>query len=307
MSARADEPGAPATLRSVGVLTRPDLQAADRVLHTLATWLHARGLQACLTESSARLAGDGLPAGARTVSDAELSACADLVVVLGGDGTLLVASHVLQRSVPVVAVNFGSLGFLTEVALTELFPTLEAVLAGQAQIEERRLLRAVVQRAGHALVSDDALNDVVLTRSSHSRILDLDVWIDGRFVSSFRSDGLIVASPTGSTAYNLAAGGPILHPALPALVLTPICPHMLSHRPLVVPDQAAIEVRVRQVREVEAQVTFDGQRGLDLQPDDGVTVTRSPRTLHLVKAATRDYFEVLRTKLKWGQPPARFT
>ncbi len=294
-----------ASIRRVGVLTRPDLHAADRVLRTLVSWLHERGLSACLSEASARLAGEGLPADAQTVSDAELSSCADLVVVLGGDGTLLVASHVLQQPVPVVAVNFGSLGFLTEVALSELFPTLEAVLAGQAQIEERRLLQAVVRRAGHALVTDDALNDVVLTRTSHSRILDLDVWIDGRFVSSFRSDGLIVASPTGSTAYNLAAGGPILHPALPALVLTPICPHMLSHRPLVVPDQATIEVRVRQVRAVEAQVTLDGQRGLDLQPDDGVVVTRSPRTLRLVKAATRDYFEVLRTKLKWGQPATR--
>lgn len=307
MTTDAHETSHAATVRRVGVLTRPDLHEADQVLRTLVTWLHARGLQACLTETSARLAGGGLPSDVAIVGDAGLSAGSDLVIVLGGDGTLLVASHVLQHPVPVVAVNFGSLGFLTEVALSELFPTLEAVLAGDAQIEERRLLRAVVQRAGHARASDDALNDVVLTRSSHSRILDLDVWIDGRFVSSFRSDGLIVSSPTGSTAYNLAAGGPILHPALPALVLTPICPHMLSHRPLVVPDQATIEVRVRQVREVEAQVTLDGQRGFDLQPDDGVLVTRSPRTLRLVKAATRDYFEVLRTKLKWGQPPARFT
>jgi NAD+ kinase len=181
------------------------------------------------------------------------------------------------------------------------------VLEGRYAYEERRMLRAVVERGGAVVAQDDVLNDVVLTKTSLSRIIELGVWIDGAFVSAFRSDGLIVSSPTGSTAYNLAAGGPILHPLLSALVLTPICPHMLTNRPLVVSDQSSLSVGLHPHSDVAAQVTFDGQRGVGLQPADVVTVTRSPRTLRLVKAPGRDYFEVLRTKLKWGEPTIRRT
>jgi NAD+ kinase len=155
------------------------------------------------------------------------------------------------------------------------------------------------------LGQDDVLNDVVVTKASLSRMLELDVHVDGRFMSAFRADGLILSSPTGSTAYNLAAGGPIVHPLLPALVLTPICPHMLAHRPLVLDDRALVEVRLEAASDAEAHVTFDGQRGFPLDGNVVVSVTRSERTLRLVKVPTRDYFEVLRTKLKWGEPPAR--
>jgi NAD+ kinase len=243
--------------------------------------------------------------GSEVVADRDLAAQVDLVIVLGGDGTLLGAARLLEPAVPVLAVNFGSLGFLTEVALPELYPTLELALSGDCRHEERRLLRAQVAREGGESRVDDVLNDVVVTKTARSRLLDLEVAVDGRFVSSFRADGLIVSSPTGSTAYNLSAGGPILHPLLPALVVTPICPHMLSHRPLVVLDHVTVEVRVRPAHGLEARVAFDGQRDVDLLPGDVLTVTRSPRVLRLVKAPARDYFELLRTKLKWGEPAAR--
>jgi NAD+ kinase len=207
--------------------------------------------------------------------------------------------------VPVLGVNFGSLGFLTDVALPELYPALEGLLAGTHRHEERRLLRATVKRPEHADVHHDVLNDVVITKAALSRIIELDVWIDGLFVSRFRADGLIVSSPTGSTAYNLAAGGPILQPTLPAVVLTPICPHMLSNRPLVVGDEARIEVRLRQADESQVHLTLDGQQGFPLSARDVVTVTRSPRVLRLVRAPARDHYEVLRTKLKWGEQAAQ--
>jgi NAD+ kinase len=233
-------------------------------------------------------------------SSGEVAATADVLVVLGGDGTLLAASHLVDRPVPVLGVNFGSLGFLTEITMPELYPTLEGVLRGEYKFEERRMLRARVQQRDTAETTGDVLNDVVVTKAALSRIIEFDVAIDGLFVSAFRADGLIVSSPTGSTAYNLAAGGPILHPTLDAVVLTPICPHMLSNRPLVVSDRSSIEVRLRAGRESDAHLTLDGQRGFPLRGGDVVTVTRSPRTIRLVKAQ-RDYFEVLRTKLKWGE------
>jgi NAD+ kinase len=244
---------------------------------------------------------EGVVVGAcRVAAGHELAGQVDAMVVLGGDGTLLAASHWLDGDAPVLGVNFGSLGFLTEITLAELYPALEGVLRGDYRSEERRMLRAWVDRQGRREAQGDALNDVVVTKADLSRIIDLEVAVDGLFVSAFRADGLIVSSPTGSTAYNLAAGGPIVHPSLDAIVLTPICPHMLTNRPLVIGDQATVEVRLRAMRQGEVHLTLDGQRGLPLEAHDVVVVSRSPRTLRLVKAPGRDYYEVLRTKLKWG-------
>jgi len=291
-------------VKTVGILARPDLDKAAPVLQELVRWLQERGLTPCLEERTAALQSDAAArAGARP--GREVAARADALVVLGGDGTLLAASHLLdERKVPVLGVNFGSLGFLTEITLPELFPVLEAVLAGRYEYEERRLLRVRVRRQGQPDHVDDVLNDAVVTKATLSRIIELEVVVDGLFVSRFRADGLIVSSPTGSTAYNLAAGGPILHPALPAVVLTPICPHMLTNRPLVIGDDAVIEVRLRGGREGDVHLTFDGQQGFPLRQQDCVTITRSPRHLRLVKSPDRDYYEVLRRKLKWGEPTA---
>ena len=291
---------------TVGVWARPDLAEAGQTLGELLGWLRHRSVEVCLeTRTAALLHGDA-GRGIRVADAHEVAADADALVVLGGDGTLLGATHHLaRRSVPVLGVNFGSLGFLTEITLAELYPTLEGVLADKYQYEERRMLHAVVRRHDAPDEAGDVLNDVVVTKAALSRIIELDVTIDGLFVSAFRADGLIISSPTGSTAYNLAAGGPILHPALPAVVVTPICPHMLTNRPLAVSDEATIEVRLRPARDVEAHVTFDGQRGFPLSGTDTVTVTRSPLSLRLVKTPARDFFAVLRTKLKWGESTAQ--
>jgi NAD+ kinase len=288
----------------VGVLARPDLGEAGPTLRDLIRWLGERGVGVCLEERTARLVKD-VAAACSVASGEEVVKDADALVVLGGDGTLLAASHLVQKSIPVLGVNFGSLGFLTEITLPELYPALEGVLAGTYRYEERRMLHAVVRREGQPESAGDVLNDVVITKATFSRIIELEVAVDGAFVSSFRADGLIVSSPTGSTAYNLAAGGPILHPTLPAIVLTPICPHMLSNRPLVLSDAVSVEVRLRDARDGDVQITLDGQQGFPLAPRDTVTVTRSAHALRLVKAPERDYFEVLRTKLKWGEPTAR--
>jgi NAD+ kinase len=290
---------------TVGVVARSDLQQAGTVVGELIAWLKARGVTVWLEERTARLLSP--PAGGLSIgSGREVAAAANVVVVLGGDGTLLQASHWVDRDdVLLLAVNFGSLGFLTEVTLDELYPALEGVLTGKAPWDKRRMLRAVVTRPGHGEHAYDVLNDVVVTKASLSRIIELDVVVDGAFVSAFRADGLIVSSPTGSTAYNLAAGGPILHPALEAIVITPICPHMLTNRPLVVKDTCSIEVRLRAGRDVAIHVSFDGQTGISLTQTDSLRISRSPRALRLVTSPGRDYFEVLRAKLKWGDSAVR--
>jgi NAD+ kinase len=293
-------------MKKVGILARPRLVGAGPMLRELIEWLAARGTRVLVEERTAALL-DG-PAPDCTIADGQtIGASSDALVILGGDGTLLAASHLIENSeVPIVGVNFGSLGFLTEITLPELYPTLERVLTGPYQHDDRRMLRATIRRPGEPDAVGDVLNDVVIMKAAVSRIIELDVTVDSLFVSAFRADGLIVSSPTGSTAYNLAAGGPILHPTLPAVVLTPICPHMLTNRPLVVRDEGVIEVRLHPAEvEVEVQITLDGQRAFRMSPDDSVTITRSPRTLRLVKAESRDHYEILRTKLKWGESSTR--
>jgi NAD+ kinase len=295
-------------MMTVGVWARPDLGEAGQTLGELVGWLRHRRVEVYLEARTAALLQGDPVSEVRIAEAREVAARSDALVVLGGDGTLLGASHHLaRRSVPVLGVNFGSLGFLTEIALGELYPTLEGVLAGRYTHEERRLLRADVHRRGRAVVTADVLNDVVITKAGPSRIIELEVSVGGAFVSSFRADGIIVSSPTGSTAYNLAAGGPILSPTLPAIVVTPICPHMLANRPLVVPDESRIELRLRAARDVDVYVALDGQETFAFSDDDHVTVTGSPRRLKLVKAPGRDYYEVLRTKLKWGEAGALAT
>ena len=288
-------------MNTIGVLARADLKDAGPVVRELVEWLRKHDRRPCLDEATASLGGPAVEPGCLVASGKDMAALADALVVLGGDGTLLAASRLLERPIPVLGVNFGSLGFLTEITLPELYPTLESVLEGSFAHEDRRLLRATVRRAGREDVTADVLNDVVVTKAGPSRIIEVDVVVDGRFVSSFRADGIIVSSPTGSTAYNLAAGGPILHPTLPAIVVTPICPHMLSNRPLVVNDDSEVEVRLRAARGVEVYTALDGQETFALDDGDGVTVSGSPLRLKLVTARGRDYFEVLRTKLKWGE------
>jgi NAD+ kinase len=202
--------------------------------------------------------------------------------------------------VPILAVNLGGLGFLTSVTLDELYPLLEQVLAGKHRTSERMMLDAEILRGGQPVVRQCALNDAVANKSALARMLDFDVSVDGNHVGRYRADGLIVATPTGSTAYSLAAGGPIIDPQLDAFVITPICPHMLTNRPLVVPDTARIEVDFTPAEE-PVYVTLDGQIGFQLKPKDRVTITKSKSRVALVRPPSKTYFEVLRSKLKWGE------
>jgi NAD+ kinase len=252
-------------------------------------------------EETAALAG--VPADRQTFTRDDLPRECDLIVLLGGDGTLIgMANRIAEAGVdvPVLGVNFGSLGFLTEITLPELYDALEAALAGRAVIESRSMLAARTVREGATFAEHLALNDIVITKGALSRIIEISVAVGDAPVTRFRADGLIIATPTGSTAYNLAAGGPIVHPAVDALLLTPIAPHTLTHRPVVI--DASSEVHVRPIMEAddEVYVTFDGQVGFPLQADDVVSIRRAEPVLRIVKSSSRGYFDVLREKLKWG-------
>lgn len=287
----------------VGLVAKHGLDAAASVLADLAGWLEARGVRPVFETETAALAG--LPPGRPTVKRDDLPRECDLIVVLGGDGSLIgMAGRIAEAGVdvPIVGVNFGNLGFLTEITLEELYQSLDAVLNGTAQVEERMMLRARTLRGGVVHEERLALNDVVITKGALSRIIELAVAIGNRPVMRVRADGLIIASPTGSTAYNLAAGGPILHPEVDALLLTPIAPHMLTNRPIVLPGSS--EVRIQPAANgsnEEMFVTFDGQSGHALQSDDVICVSRAERRLRLIRASSRTYFDVLREKLKWSE------
>ena len=224
----------------------------------------------------------------------------DLVVVLGGDGTLLSVARALKHGAPILGVNLGTLGFLTDVGRAELYPALVDLLAGDFRIEERALLDVHLQRAGGDGASWRVLNDAVITKSALARIVELTYRIDGHLLAACRSDGLIISTPTGSTAYNLSAGGPILDPQLPVVVLTPICPHTLTLRPVVVADSSVIEVTLETPRE-EVFLTLDGQEGVPLDEGDRVRVSRSTAKARLVKTTGRGFFDGLREKLHWGE------
>ena len=226
---------------------------------------------------------------------------ADLVVVLGGDGTLIsVARLVGDREVPILGVNLGSLGFLTEITLDELYPALESCLSGDYRVSERMMLRAAVERDGREIQSHQVLNDVVINKGALARIVDLETTVNGNWLTTFKSDGLIISTPTGSTGYSLAAGGPIIHPTLDCLVITPICPHTLTNRPLVVDADASITVTLKSDKE-DVFLTLDGQVGMELKAGDIIRVRRAEHRTRLVTSRSKDYFEVLRTKLKWGE------
>jgi NAD+ kinase len=291
----------PRTISRVGLVAKERVEAAASVLTELATWLEARSLQPVF-ETFAALAG--VTTGREIVSKEELPKACDLIVLLGGDGTLIGMARRVARAgvdVPIAGVNFGSLGFLTEITLGDLYPSLEGVLDGTAPIEERMMLHAKVLRGGGCFTDELVLNDVVITKAALSRIIELSVSIGSDRVMQVRADGLIVATPTGSTAYNLAAGGPIVQPVVDALLLTPIAPHMLTNRPLVVTGTSTISVEPNMNGNDEVFVTFDGQSGHALQADDVVTIERASRPLCLVRSAQRSYFDVLRQKLKWGE------
>lgn len=259
-------------------------------------WLLERGLEVYLEEDLAKSLGL-----VRNYVDSEIPERADLMIVLGGDGTLIsVARHVGARMKPILGVNLGSLGFLTEITQSETFSTLERVLAGDFTVSSRMMLDAVVLRSGREVARFVVLNDAVINKGALARIIDMETSVDGVYLTNFKADGLIVATPTGSTAYNLAAGGPIIYPGLNCLVISPICPHMLTNRPLIVSDRAVIRIEVK-FEDQHVVLTADGQVGMPLKGGDVVELRRSDVRTLLIKSPTKDYFSVLRAKLRWGE------
>lgn len=227
---------------------------------------------------------------------------ADMVVVLGGDGTLISTARIIgERDIPILGVNLGSLGFLTEIALDELYPALEKCLLGDFRVSERIMLRAVVERDGRETASHLVLNDVVINKGALARIVDLKTRVNSFHLTTFKADGLIISTPTGSTGYSLSAGGPIINPSMNCIVITPICPHTLTNRPLVINDDSVVEVTVNSLDDEDIYLTLDGQVGLELRSGDMIHVRRASHTAKLVMSKERDYFAVLRTKLKWGE------
>ncbi len=281
--------------KSIGILAKPKFPEIKSTLQDVVTWLRARSIEVILDQASAMLLGEqgGL-------QKTQLASKADVLLVLGGDGTMLNAARLAgERSIPILGVNMGGLGFLTEVRLENLYPSLERVFANDFVLDERLMLRTHIHRHGETVAQGVVLNDVVISKGTLARMIELKIAIQGRFVTNLRGDGLIVSSPTGSTAYSLSAGGPIIDPAVQSLILTPISPHTLTHRPLIVPGNAEIEV-ILTSKDDGAMATLDGQVGVAITQGDTVVVQTSENRTRLIRFPESNYYDVLREKLKWG-------
>jgi NAD+ kinase len=284
-------------IQAAGIIGKPVRDVVCAVVPPLIEWLQKRDVNVFVDEETQACIDPSVGSHSRE----ELADKIDLLIVLGGDGTLLSGARALRgRQVPILAVNLGGLGFLTSVTLEEMYPLLEQVLAGEFLSSERMMLDAEIVRGGKPEEKETALNDAVANKAERARMLDFDVYVDRNHVGRYRADGLIVATPTGSTAYSLAAGGPILHPDLNSFVITPICPHMLTNRPLVISGTARVEIDFAAAAD-PAYLTLDGQVGYQLEPTDRVTITKSASKVVLVRPPNKSYFEILRSKLRWGE------
>lgn len=284
-------------IKRVGLIAKPHARGLSELLQHLLPWLQQHEIEAFLDDATAAAIGTTSRYPRSIIPD-----LVDFIIVLGGDGTLLSVARLLEdRDVPILGVNMGSLGFLTETTTGELDIRLEKILAGDYAIQERiRLKTCIYRQNGEKLPQPIVLNDVVINKGTLARIINLETFVDDLYLTTYRADGLIVATPTGSTAYSMAAGGPIAHPNIQALVLSPICPYTLSHRPLVLPDTAKIYV-VLQTRDEDVLLTLDGQVGVNLHYGDTVEIQQAAQPLKLIRTAKQDhYFQILRAKLKWG-------
>jgi NAD+ kinase len=285
-------------IRTVGIISRPRREDIARVVPPLIEWLRAHGVEVVCDSETGECIG---PLTGQTRKREELPAHSDLLIVLGGDGTLLSAARLAAaRQVPILAVNLGGMGFLTTVPQDELYQILEEIFSEKHRVSERVLLEARIVRDGAVIRRQIALNDAVLNKAALARIMDVVLRVDGEYVTTYKADGLILSTPTGSTAYSLAAGGPIVYPTVESFVVTPICPHTLTNRPLVIPDTAKIEIDF-QSEDAAVFLTLDGQIGIELARGDHIVVRKAQEKLRLVRPAKKTYFEILRSKLKWGE------
>lgn len=281
--------------KSIGILTKPKFPEIKTTVQAVVSWLRARNIDVLLDTTSTSLLGEQ-----GGFQKTQLAGKADVLLVLGGDGTMLNAARLAgERGIPILGVNMGGLGFLTEVILDNLYPSLERVFANDFVLDERLMLKTHVHRHGETVARGVVLNDVVISKGTLARMIELKIALQGQFVTNLRGDGLIISSPTGSTAYSLSAGGPIINPAVQALILTPVCPHTLTHRPLIIPSHAEIEV-VLTSKDDGAMATLDGQVGVALTQGDTVEIKASEHMTRLIRFPDTSYYEVLREKLKWG-------
>lgn len=284
------------TVKTAGIFAKPNSARAHTLVPELLAWLGQRGIEARLDQDAARYAGMLIGLDRQHVPDG-----CDLAIVLGGDGTLLSAARAVgNRAIPILAVNLGGLGFLTAIPTEELFPELERTLAGAHRVSRRKMLRAALKRKDSLVAEYQALNDVVIAKSSIARIVDLEAWVGDSFVCGYKADGLIISTPTGSTAYSLAAGGPIIYPTVNAFCVTPICPHTLTNRPVIIPSEAGVRI-VNKAAGEDAYLTVDGQVGSPLEAGDSVECGMSDFDVLLVRPPHKTFFDVLRQKLKWGE------
>ncbi|MBF0506911.1 MAG: NAD(+)/NADH kinase [Nitrospirae bacterium] len=282
-------------MKRIGIICKIGRPEPAGILKTLLPWLKDKGYDVFVDEQTAELLQ------IKGYSRAEIPSLVDVVIVLGGDGTMLgVARLIADKGVPILGVNLGGLGFITEVNRDEVLEVLDKMLSGQCSLEDRIMLTARVHRNDKAVADFTVLNDVVINKGALARIIELETYISSNYVTTFRADGLIISTPTGSTAYSLAAGGPILYPTLKSILLTPICPHTLTNRPIVLPDDVTIRVTLRAANE-DVFLTLDGQTGFSLQRNDTVEIMKTAYATRLLIPMERDYFQVLRTKLKWGE------
>jgi NAD+ kinase len=284
------------TIRTAGIISKPNSKAAAEIIPKLIEWLHQRSIATRVDEQTGVYAG-----GIKGMPRCAVPETSDLVIVLGGDGTLLSAARAMgRREIPLFPVNVGGLGFLTAITVDELYPELERALCGEHRVVERKLMATWVEREGKIIATYEALNDSVLAKSDLARMIDLETYVDDQFVCRYKADGLIISTPTGSTAYSLSAGGPIIFPSVPALCLTPICPHMLTNRPVLLPETSVIRVLSLGPDE-SVYLTIDGQVGTPIRENDVVICRSSDHCLHLIRPPRMLFFDVLREKLKWGE------
>ncbi|HET9994289.1 MAG TPA: NAD(+)/NADH kinase [Candidatus Acidoferrum sp.] len=285
------------SLHTIGIISRPRREQLCAVVPPLLEWLRARKIKVLYDEETAACLPDVLKGQTRQL----VADSSQLLLVLGGDGTMLAAASLAApRGIPILPVNMGSLGFLTSFTIEELYPALEDALKGHFSASRRIMLQVALERGGKVIENQSALNDAVINKGALARMIELELSINDAFVCRYRADGLIVATPTGSTAYSLSAAGPIVHPAVESFIITPICPHTLSDRPLVIPDSSSIEIKLNGDTE-SVFLTLDGQRGIPLRADDRVRISRAKETLQLIQPPKKSYFEILRNKLKWGE------
>jgi len=287
----------PPPFQTIGIISRPRRSSLAKVAPGLLHWLEARGIRALYDTETASALNDG----SNGLPREQVAEQSQLLLVLGGDGTLLAASRVAAPlGIPILPINMGSLGFLTSFQIEELYPALEETLAGHLSCSERVMLSVELQREGKVIDRQSVLNEAVIHKGALARMIELELAIDSDFVCRYRVDGLIVATPTGSTAYSLSAGGPIVHPTVESWIITPICPHTLSDRPVVVRDSSSVEISLSPQSD-SVFLTLDGQTGTPMQPDDRVLIKRAAERLKLIQPHKKSYFEILRRKLKWGE------